>query len=109
MTNKPEVSAYATHHDEPMLFPDKKEAAAYCEDGEEPVALIRLSDYEALQAEYRMLESELATVKTASLDVDTLAKIIRKVDGNNSLGAGVLAERIVAELVRLEKPDVSPA
>lgn len=72
-TNKPEVLAYATHHDEPMLFPDRKEAAAYCEDGEEPVALIRLSDYEALQAEYRILESELATVKKVAYgNVDLL-------------------------------------
>lgn len=58
MTTKPEVVAYATHHDEPMLFPDRKEAAAYCEDGEEPVALIRLSDYEALQDECKRLQAE---------------------------------------------------
>lgn len=51
MTNKPEVVGFATHHDEPMLFPNRKEAADYCDDGEEPIALIRLSDYEAMQAE----------------------------------------------------------
>lgn len=51
-TNKPEVVAYATHHDEPMLFPNRNEAAAYCDDGEEPVALICLTDYEALKAAY---------------------------------------------------------
>ena len=31
-------------------------------------------------------------------DVDTLSNIIRKVDGNHSLGAGALAEAILQEL-----------
>jgi len=31
--------AYATHHDEPMLFLTKEEAEMYCEDGEEPICL----------------------------------------------------------------------
>ena len=31
-------------------------------------------------------------------DVDTLAQIIRRVDGSNSLGAGALAEAILAAL-----------
>lgn len=34
-----EPVAYATHHDEPMLFLIESEAAAYCDDGEEPIAL----------------------------------------------------------------------
>lgn len=49
-TNKPEVLGFTTHHDEPMLFPSKREAAMYCDDGEEPMALIRLSDYETRMA-----------------------------------------------------------
>lgn len=57
-TNKPEVVACATHHDEPMLFPSKREAAMYCDDGEEPLALIHISDYEALQAECDRLQAE---------------------------------------------------
>lgn len=36
----------------------------------------------------------------ALLDVDTLAQIIRTVDGNYDLGAGALAEAILAELGR---------
>jgi hypothetical protein len=32
--------AWATHHDEPMLFPTLKEAAMYCDDGEEPIPLV---------------------------------------------------------------------
>lgn len=32
------------------------------------------------------------------LNADTLAAIIRKVDGNHTLGAGELAERIIKEL-----------
>lgn len=57
-TNKPEPVAWMTHHDEPMLFPSKSEAATYCGDGEEPAALVRLSDYEALQAECEKLRAE---------------------------------------------------
>lgn len=33
------------------------------------------------------------------LDVDRLAQIIRKVDGNHSLGAGALAEAILNEML----------
>src|SRR5690606_37039983 len=57
--NEPEVVGFATHHDEPMMFPNRKEAAAYCDDREDPVALIRLSDYEALQAECESLNRAL--------------------------------------------------
>lgn len=35
--------AWATHHDEPMLFPTFKEAAMYCDDGEEPIALVPIT------------------------------------------------------------------
>ena len=30
---------YATHHDQPMLFPTLAEAQQYCDDTEEPVPL----------------------------------------------------------------------
>ena len=33
---EPEILGWATHHDEPMLFPTRKEAILYCEDDEEP-------------------------------------------------------------------------
>ena len=36
-------------------------------------------------------------------DVDTLAQIIRRVDGSNSLGAGALAEAIIAALPALSR------
>ncbi|PZS51590.1 hypothetical protein [Stenotrophomonas maltophilia] len=36
-----EPTAWMTHHDEPMLFPTAAEAAAYCEDDEQPVPLFR--------------------------------------------------------------------
>lgn len=58
-TDIPEVVGFATHHDEPMLFPNRKEAAAYCDDGEEPVALIRLSDYKARLDDIKVLEDQL--------------------------------------------------
>jgi hypothetical protein len=34
-----EVKGWATHHDEPMLFPTRDEAVAYCDDDEEPIPL----------------------------------------------------------------------
>ena len=37
-------------------------------------------------------------MKIEEHDIDTLADIIRKVDGNHSLGAGALAEAIQAEI-----------
>lgn len=88
-TNKPEVVAHATHHDEPMLFPSSKEAAAYCEDGEEPVALIRLCDYEALQSERDKLRAELETVKKVAYGnlelLDENAKLRAEVEALRAL------------------------
>lgn len=63
--DKPEVVGFATHHDEPMLFPSRSEAAMYCDDEEEPVALIRLSDYEALQVECEKLLRKDAPAQAA--------------------------------------------
>lgn len=34
------VFAYATHHDEPMIFPTFKEAAVFCDVDEEPIPLL---------------------------------------------------------------------
>ena len=42
-----------------------------------------------------------ATVAVVMPDVDELAKIIRKVDGSHTLGAGSLAEAILEEVARL--------
>ncbi len=36
---KAEPVAWMTHHDEPMLFPTRTEAIAYCDEGEEPIPL----------------------------------------------------------------------
>ena len=41
--------AWATHHDEPMLFPTHKEAEAYCDEGEEPIALYTRAALEGLK------------------------------------------------------------
>lgn len=37
------VIGYATHHDEPMLFPTIEEARQFCDDDEEPIPLVALS------------------------------------------------------------------
>ena len=42
-------------------------------------------------------DAEIAQFRDA-LEVDRLSAIIRKVDGQNSLGAGALAEAILAEM-----------
>lgn len=34
------IIGWATHHEEPMLFPTRKEAAEYCNDDEEPIPLV---------------------------------------------------------------------
>jgi len=34
------VISWATHHDEPMLFPTRAEALQYCDEGEPPIALV---------------------------------------------------------------------
>lgn len=91
-TNKPEVVAYATHHDEPMLFPNGKEAAAYCEDGEEPVALIRLSDYEALQAKNERLKEALrGMVDNACAACDVLPNGTHRIDATEQEWASHVA------------------
>lgn len=36
---KAEAVAWMTHHDTPMLFPTREEAAQYCDDDEEPIPL----------------------------------------------------------------------
>lgn len=63
--------AWMTHHDEPMLFPTAAEAAAYCEDDEQPVPLFRspaqAADLgqvrEALQAAARSLRTIAESTK----------------------------------------------
>lgn len=34
------IIGWATHHDEPMLFPTREEAALHCDADEEPIALV---------------------------------------------------------------------
>lgn len=46
----------------------------------------------------RSLLEERDALRAALPDVDRLAQIIREVDGNHDLGAGALAEAIVARL-----------
>lgn len=45
-------------------------------------------------------EETLAKARQAEVDVDDLAQFIRQVDGDHTLGAGELAERIVVWLGR---------
>lgn len=52
---------------------------------------------DALQQLLNVRDEEVDRLRVI-LDVDILSNIIRKVDGNHSLGAGVLAEKIIYEL-----------
>lgn len=49
-----EPFAWATHHDEPMLFPTLKEASAYCEDDEEPIPLFTPPQPRQIPEGYRL-------------------------------------------------------
>lgn len=88
--NKPEVVGFATHHDEPMLLPSKGEATIHCDDGEEPVALIRLSDYEALQAECDLLRKHLQNL------IDQTAPL-EPVPGNPMWSRRIQLDEVIAE------------
>ena len=102
MTNKPEVVGFATHHDEPMLFPNRKEAAAYCDDGEEPVALICLSDYEALQAECEELKRALSESRANDLTAMGYLNQIRQLVGGDDFPDMVRrCEKLRAECEKL--------
>ncbi|CRD63828.1 hypothetical protein [Stenotrophomonas thermophila] len=61
-----------THHDEPMLFPTAAEAAAYCEDDEQPVPLFR-SPAQAvdLSMPIAMIDRALGHLSTALDDLDS--------------------------------------
>jgi hypothetical protein len=52
---------------------------------------------DALQQLLNARDEEVGRLRVI-LDVDLLSNIIRKVDGGHSLGAGVLAEKIIYEL-----------
>ena len=102
-TNRPEVVGFATHHDEPMLFPSKREAAMYCDDGEEPVALISLSDYEALQAECEKLRTALAESRANDQQAMRYLNQVREIVGGDDFPDMVRrCERLQAKCARLQ-------
>lgn len=76
--------AWATHHDEPMVFFSLKEAEAYCDDDEDPIPLFKGPQ----------------PMRIAEDFIDDLAQEIRRVDGGHSLGAGALAEALLPFLSR---------
>ncbi|MDR0257765.1 MAG: hypothetical protein LBI83_18705 [Stenotrophomonas maltophilia] len=55
-----EPVAWMTHHDEPMLFPTAAEAAAYCEDDEQPVPLYAAPPAQAVDHHAALLAEERA-------------------------------------------------
>lgn len=64
-----EPVAWMTNHDEPMLFPTAAEAAAYCEDDEQPVPLFR-SRAQDVDLPYS-LDADPAGIRTRVADVIT--------------------------------------
>ncbi|MCU1215905.1 hypothetical protein JAK24_05940 [Stenotrophomonas maltophilia] len=67
-----EAVAWMTHHDEPMLFPTAAEAAAYCEDDEQPVPLYTAPPAQAV---------DLGAVREALQAAEGLATVCASVDG----------------------------
>lgn len=65
---------------------------------------VKASDLDRIQAERDALQLRLNEVEgendrlMALLHPDRLSNIIREVDGSHSLGAGALAERIIAKM-----------
>lgn len=53
-------------------------------------------------------DTSAMTARGDRIDVDALAQEIRRVDGDNSLGAGALAEKIVAYLAAASHADAVP-
>ena len=78
-TNKPEVVAWYTPPARGTL-----PVVALNDRSKRGEPLIRLSDYEALQAEYRILESELATVKKVAYGNVDLLDECEKLRADNS-------------------------
>ena len=66
-----EPVGWATHHDEPMLFPTWREAAMHCDDGEEPIALYAAPPSTELTA-YHHMTSEQVVIIAARIIVDEL-------------------------------------
>jgi hypothetical protein len=63
VSTKPEalpIVAWATHHDEPMLWPTEQEASAYCDDDEEPIPL---TDQATATARISELEAEVERLR----------------------------------------------
>ena len=77
MTSAPETIGWATHHDEPLLFPDCKEAAAYCDEDEFPIELIAKADHDAAVGGLRLL---LRQARNHIADVSPGAAILRSLD-----------------------------
>lgn len=72
-TNKPEILGYCVKRDRGRWERSNNYYLSPNPDENYTVPVIRLSDYEALQAECRILESELATVKKVAYgNVDLL-------------------------------------
>jgi hypothetical protein len=76
---KSEAVAWMTHHDEPMLFPTREEAASYCADDEEPIPLA--APQEAVE---RQPLTGWQPIKTAPKDGTNVLLVNRK--GNIASG-----------------------
>lgn len=74
------------------MITDEEIDAAFAKDGSDTI-------YGFARAIYQLGRQHQRESGTALPDVDRLANIIRFVDGGNSLGAGELAESIIAVLL----------
>lgn len=70
-----------------------------CWNGTQMFRVTKLADETSDDVEFELIESSkkfyLHPLAPSAVDVDLLAQFIRKIDGNNSMGAGALAEKII--------------
>lgn len=82
-TSTMQVVAWATHHEEPMLFPTWKEAFMHCDEDEEPVDLVTKADalaaIKALQDRIARLDSSLECEKRMRKDAEEDAERYRHI------------------------------
>lgn len=75
-----EPVAWMTHHDDPMLFPTAAEAAAYCEDDEQPVPLFRSPAQAVDLGQFRQAVCAMGLCAEEPEDVEEAKRLLALID-----------------------------
>lgn len=106
-----EAVAWMTHHDEPMLFPTREEAADYCDEDEQPIALyaapvaaapVELAITDGDRAVLQRLHDALPTagVNGWAKGVEVLERVLRMTLASTSAAPGIDLDSMVSVAVR---------